>query len=113
MKVEEAYTAFRHVVGIMHDVSGQAKVTDLHNFPLCQKDIAGSQVPVDALHGKERSHFRMAPAEARQQHSCKTGHSVVALEGCPGRKNLPSLPILTPSEGQRVLEKDRCPMTSD
>lgn len=49
----------------MHDVSGQAEVADLHNFPLCQKDIAGSQVPVDALHGKERNHFRMAAAEAR------------------------------------------------
>lgn len=46
------YAAFRHVVGIMHDVSGQTKVTDLHDFPLRQEDISSSQVPVDALHGK-------------------------------------------------------------
>lgn len=74
----------------MHDVSGQPEVTDLHDFPLRQKDVAGSQVPVDTLHGKERNHFRMAPAEARWQHSCKTGQSVGSLKRCPRERQTPS-----------------------
>lgn len=48
------YTAFGHVVRIMHDVSGQAKVTDLHDFPLRQEDVASRQVPVDTLRRQGR-----------------------------------------------------------
>lgn len=43
------YAAFRDVVGIMHDVSGQAKVTDLHQFALADQHISGSKVPMDTL----------------------------------------------------------------
>lgn len=43
------HAAFRDVVGIMHDVSGQAKVTDLHQFPLTDQNIPGGEVTVNAL----------------------------------------------------------------
>lgn len=39
--------------------------------------------------------------------------SSTILSGYLGRKNLPSLAILTPPEGQRVQEKGRHPMRSD
>lgn len=58
----------------MHDVSGQAKVTDLHNFPLCQEDIAGSQVPVDTLCRKGKNNAKVNPSAAGQPHAYKTGH---------------------------------------
>lgn len=32
--VSVTYAAFGDVVGVMHDVSGQAKVTDLYKFAL-------------------------------------------------------------------------------
>lgn len=102
--MEGTYAAFGHVVGIMHDVSGQAKVTDLHNFPLCQEDVAGSQVPVDTLCGKERNHFRMAAL--LQDWPVHDGHLKVP------RQDALTLPSLTPPEGQRVLGKGRRPVTS-
>ena len=43
------YAAFRDVVGVMHDVSGQAEVTDLHQFALADQHIPGSKVTMDAL----------------------------------------------------------------
>lgn len=43
------YAAFRDVVGVMHDVSGQAKVTDLHQFALTDQHIPCSEVTMDAL----------------------------------------------------------------
>lgn len=63
----------------MHDVSGQTKVTDLHNLPLGQKDIAGSQVPVDTLRGKEKKKKKASELlqlrPGSHQDSCKTGKS--------------------------------------
>lgn len=43
------YAAFRDVVGIMHDVSGQTEVTDLHQFALTDQHVPGSEVTMDAL----------------------------------------------------------------
>lgn len=39
----------------MHDVSSQAKVTDLHNFSLSQEDITSGQVTVHTLYGEKWS----------------------------------------------------------
>lgn len=46
------YAAFGDVVGVVHDVSGQAKVADLDQFTLTDQHIPGSQIPVDALREK-------------------------------------------------------------
>lgn len=43
------YAAFWDVVGVVHDVSGQAKVTDLHKFALTDQHISGREVSMDAL----------------------------------------------------------------
>lgn len=43
------YAAFRDVVGVVHDVSGQAKVTDLHKFALTDQHISCRKVSMDAL----------------------------------------------------------------
>lgn len=43
------YAAFWDVVGVVHDVSGQAKVTDLHKFALTDQHISCSEVSMDAL----------------------------------------------------------------
>lgn len=43
------YAAFWDVVGVMHDVSGQAKVTDLHKFALTDQHISGCEVTMDTL----------------------------------------------------------------
>lgn len=45
----DTYAAFRDVVGVMHDVSGQAKVTDLDKFALTDQHIPGSEVTMDTL----------------------------------------------------------------
>lgn len=45
----ETYTSFGDVIVVMHDVSGQSEVTDLHYLALREKDIPGSQVPVNTL----------------------------------------------------------------
>lgn len=47
------HAAFRDVVGIMHDVSGQAKVADLHQFALTDQDIPSSKITMDALLGNK------------------------------------------------------------
>lgn len=39
------------VVGVIHDISGKAKVTDFHDFPMGHQYIAGSEVSVNALRG--------------------------------------------------------------
>lgn len=43
------YAAFWDVVGVVHDVSGQAKVTDLHKFALTDQHISCREVSMDAL----------------------------------------------------------------
>jgi hypothetical protein len=45
-------TAFGDIVVVMHDVSGQAKVTDLHYLPLREQDVPSSQVPMHTLYSK-------------------------------------------------------------
>lgn len=54
------------VVYIVH-ISGETEVGDLHNVVLRHKDISGSQVSVDTLHGKQRTHTlkRHPPHDAR------------------------------------------------
>lgn len=89
----------------MHDVSGQAKVTDLHDFPLRQEDIASGQVPVDTLRRKGRNDGECQSTCARQHHPCKTGHFTGALGAAwhtaSGRlswhKELPSLRLSSQS----------------
>lgn len=49
----ETYTPFGDVVVVMHDVSGQSEVADLHDLALRQKDIPGSQVPMNTLQNKK------------------------------------------------------------
>lgn len=71
----DTYAAFRYVVRVMHDVSGQAKVTYLHDFPLCQEDVASSQVPVDTLHRKREM---VLVSIHPPLDSSKTGHFMVA-----------------------------------
>lgn len=75
---ESTYTAFRYVVRVMHDVSGQAEVADLHDFPLCQEDITSGQVPVDTLHRKRRNGVGVNPSAPKQHRPCKTGRFRVA-----------------------------------
>lgn len=43
------YAAFGDIVGISHYVPCQAKVTDLHQLPLTDEDIPGSQVTMHTL----------------------------------------------------------------
>lgn len=43
------HAAFGDIVGIPHDVPRQAKVTDLHQLPLTDEDIPGSQVTMHTL----------------------------------------------------------------
>lgn len=49
----ETYASFGHIIVVMHDVSGQSEVTDLHYLALREKDIPGSQVPVNTLEKKK------------------------------------------------------------
>lgn len=44
------YASFGDIVVVMHDVSGQSKVTDLDYFALREKYIPGCEVPVHTLH---------------------------------------------------------------
>ena len=48
----ETYAAFGNVVVVVHDVSGQAEVADLHNLSLGEEDVPGSQVSVYTLDGE-------------------------------------------------------------
>lgn len=45
----ETYTSFGDIIVVMHDVSGQSKVTDLHYLALREKDVPGCQVAVNTL----------------------------------------------------------------
>lgn len=47
--LKKTYVAFDYIVGVLCDVSGQAKITNLSYSSLSQKDISGSQVSVDTL----------------------------------------------------------------
>lgn len=46
------YIALHHVVGVVHDVSRQTKVTDLGHSVVSQEDIASSHVSVNALESR-------------------------------------------------------------
>lgn len=45
----DTYASFGDIIVVMHDVSRQAEVTDLHYLALRQKDIPGSQIAVHTL----------------------------------------------------------------
>lgn len=45
-----AYIALHHVVGVIHDVTRQAKVTNLGHSAVGQEDIPSSHVSVNTLH---------------------------------------------------------------
>ena len=49
------YAAFGDVVVVVHDVSGQSEVTDLHDLALRQEDIPGCEVSMHTLHKKRKS----------------------------------------------------------
>lgn len=51
--MNETYAPFGDIVVVMHDVSGQSKVTDLHYLALREEDIPGGEVPMHTL-PKER-----------------------------------------------------------
>lgn len=85
------YTAFGHVVRIMHDVSGQAKVTDLHDLPLRQEDVASRQIPVDTLRTWGRG---WGQSSGPWRHAHGAGTSAGPPEHCPG----PRAPHLTRSK---------------
>lgn len=51
------YAAFWDVVGVVHDVSGQAKVTDLHKFALADQHISGREVTMDALWRQDSTEY--------------------------------------------------------
>lgn len=48
----ETYAAFGDVVVVMHDVSSQSEVTDLHYLALREEDIPGSQISMHTLQRK-------------------------------------------------------------
>ena len=48
-EVVRTHVALGDVVGVVHDVSGQAEVADLHQLPLADQHVPGSQVPMNAL----------------------------------------------------------------
>ena len=50
------YIAFHHVVGVLHDVTGQAEVTDLGLAAVCQEHVPGGHVSVDALNTHTHTH---------------------------------------------------------
>lgn len=45
----ETYAPFGDIVVVVHDVSGQSEVTDLHYLALREEDIPGSEVPMHTL----------------------------------------------------------------
>lgn len=51
-----AYIALHHVVGVIHDVTCQAKVANLGHSAVGQEDISGSHVSVNTLHTHTRAH---------------------------------------------------------
>lgn len=68
------YAAFGDVVGVMHDISGQAKVTDLHKFALTDQHVSGREVTMDTLwrnSAEYRLHTCDYPADLQ---SCLSHH---------------------------------------
>lgn len=47
------YASFGDVVVVVHDVSGQSEVADLHDLALGEQDVPGSQVSVDTLRSEK------------------------------------------------------------
>lgn len=66
-----SYTAFGDVVGVVHDVSGQAEVTNLHQLALTDQNIPGSQIPMDAL-WRERQPNPITRVRKPTRVMCKT-----------------------------------------
>lgn len=57
MKTREhswTYIAPDDVVGVIHYISGKAKVTYFHHFPMGHQYVSGSEVSVNALRRKGR-----------------------------------------------------------
>lgn len=80
-KAPGTHTAFGDVVGIPHDVPRQAKVTDLHQLPLTDEDIPGSQVTVHTLWGDtEHCHCEGPSHSLRTQPSSST-NPFLGLQG--------------------------------
>lgn len=48
------HASFGDVVVVVHDVSGQPKVADLHDLALGEQDVPGGQVSVDTLRERGR-----------------------------------------------------------
>lgn len=48
------HAAFGDVIGVSHDVSGQAKVADFDQLALTDKNIPCCQISVDTLVGGDR-----------------------------------------------------------
>lgn len=49
MCIQNTYISSYNIVGVMFDVSSEAKVTDLHLSTKCHQNISGCQVSMDAL----------------------------------------------------------------
>lgn len=58
MEGEGTHTAFGDVVGVPHDISSQAKVTDLDQLAFTDKHIPGCQVSMNTL-GQRRGELRL------------------------------------------------------
>ena len=43
------YISFSHIVGVLINIPGKAKVANLHHVVLGQKYVSGGQVPMNAL----------------------------------------------------------------
>lgn len=52
---ETTYASFGDVVVVMHDVSRQSKVADLHYLALREQDVPGGQISVDTLQEETRT----------------------------------------------------------
>jgi hypothetical protein len=55
-----AHIALHHIVGVIHDVTCQAEVTDLSHTEVCQEDVPSCNVPVDTLRQTERESVTVA-----------------------------------------------------
>lgn len=49
MSQSTTYASFGDIVVVMHDVSCQSKVANLHYLALREQDVPGSQISVDTL----------------------------------------------------------------
>lgn len=74
----ETHASFGDVVVVVHDVSGQSEVTDLHYLALREEDVPGGQVAVNALPKQERERRSVAALCILSQASSSktTFHSV-------------------------------------